>query len=346
MAQAPIAYVPIGTIEYHGPHLPLGTDLITAHAVCSDAAGRGGGVVLPALYLANGCLDLPHTLTFTPQLVAEWVDQTVAGLHHRGFTVVIVLTGHGPLDLIHLLKRVTRRHRSAQATAYGLCYLELTAARLAGPVTGEPTVIDHASTVETSWVLDLAPELVDLTTLSEDPQAVTAGVYGRNPRFTADAGFAAGQRAAAADLLASRAQALCRGEPLDDEADLRTYVRYGWPEPLVIDAVASTADGLVVELRNPGRASRYVTAVTEVTVSGAAVPLAEGFVCNTSPGETGERFALAELSPERGIYLRRGQAATLTLPAGRALPAAGASGSPAVALSIELGGVLPTVVTT
>ena len=89
----PLAYLPIGTLEFHGEHLPFGVDSFEAHGLCVRAAELSGGVVLPPVYLASGCLDLPFTLSFEPELVGAWVRATIDELVRRGFRAVVVLTG-------------------------------------------------------------------------------------------------------------------------------------------------------------------------------------------------------------------------------------------------------------
>ncbi len=49
--KCPVVYIPVGALEWHGVHNPLGTDGLKAHAICCEAALRYGGVVLPALFL-------------------------------------------------------------------------------------------------------------------------------------------------------------------------------------------------------------------------------------------------------------------------------------------------------
>lgn len=313
-ARAPIAYVPIGCIEYHGPHLPLGVDGLTAHAVCTHAALASGGVVHPVSYQANGCLDLPYTLTYPPSVVEGWARTVIEELHRRGAQLVVLLTGHGPLDLIHLLKRVSASYDAPGRRAYGLCYLELNAARLTEPELGEPTVIDHASTIETSWILAHYPELVNLETLPEEEDAKIVGVYGKNPRVTATADLGLMQRQAAAELLGERCQAMLRGEWVDDLDDLRRFVDLAWPEALEIDD-ASMKDGLShVIIRNPGRASRYVTGIREVVIDGERIDLVDATLSNYSEGEVGIPFDVGTLNAEQGIYVRRGQSLVLSLP--------------------------------
>jgi len=46
---APIAYLPLGTLEYHGPHLPVGSDMLQPLGLYGELARRVGGVVLPSL---------------------------------------------------------------------------------------------------------------------------------------------------------------------------------------------------------------------------------------------------------------------------------------------------------
>jgi creatinine amidohydrolase len=316
VAAAPIAWVPIGTLEHHGPHLPFGVDAFEAHGLLLEAAARAGGVVLPPTYVASGCLEMDFTLSFSRELVEAQVRETVALLARRGFRVVVVLTGHGPLDLVHLLKRVCAQATAAdsQLRAYGLCWLELNAAAMTGPEEGEPRVIDHAALVETSWMLALQPELVRLDRLADDPEAAHAGVYGRNPRFTASSDWGRETVDAAAALLAHRATDLLAGRELDDLADLRRFVECSWPEPMELDGAVSDGERTRLGLHNPGRASRYISAL-ELQVDGVAVDPALVVLTNDSPGETGEPIAAAALGRESGFYVRRGQTATLAIPA-------------------------------
>lgn len=334
---APLAFVPIGTLEYHGPHLPFGVDLFEAHGLCVRAAALAGGVVLPPTYLASGCLDLPFTLTFEFDLVHEWVRATLAQLYHCGFRVVVVLTGHGPLDLNHLLKRTCAEAEVAcpGLAAYGLCWLELNAARMKRPDDDEPTAVDHAALVETSWMLALEPQFVRLDRLSDDPEADHLGVYGRNPRFTSSAFFGEAQIAAAAELLAARARDLLAGRRLDAYEDLRRFVEFAWPEPLVLRADREHAGRLV--LVNPGRSSRYLTSL-ELEVDGMRLDPAAVSLVNANPGETGIPVGCGALGPESGFYVRRGQEATVEL-GGAALPL----GRRHVRAEIGLGGVATEV---
>jgi len=50
LRRAPVAYIPLGSLEWHGRHLPLGNDAIKAYEICLRAAERTEGVVFPPLY--------------------------------------------------------------------------------------------------------------------------------------------------------------------------------------------------------------------------------------------------------------------------------------------------------
>ena len=52
LAQAPVAYLPLGTIEWHGAHLPLGADGIQSEELFGMLAEDVGGIVLPMLFCA------------------------------------------------------------------------------------------------------------------------------------------------------------------------------------------------------------------------------------------------------------------------------------------------------
>ena len=242
--RAPVAWVPLGSLEYHADHLPNGTDGITGHGILVAAAQQLGGVVLPWSYVTIGTLALPWSFRYDAELVAETLRQTLRQLPDQGVRLAVVHTGHAPLDLVHLIKRVCAEIEAEipALRTYGVCYLELNAALGTGLGTAWPVAVDHASTTETSWVGALEPDLVDTTALPDDPAASIVGVYGPNPRFTADPALGATQLMAAAELLAVRAAALLRGKPFDTYADLRGFVARYWPEPLALTGRAGEPD--------------------------------------------------------------------------------------------------------
>jgi creatinine amidohydrolase len=341
LERAPIAWVPLGALEFHADHLPNGTDGLTGHGLLVAAAERLGGVVLPWSYLTMGTLALPWSFRYDATLVADALRQTLRQLPAYGVRLAVVHTGHGPLDLNHLIKRVCAevQGEGLGLQAFGLCYLELNAVLGTGLGTDWPVAVDHGSTMETSWVAALEPDLVETSRLADDPAAVTLGVYGPNPRFTVDPARGAAQIEAAAGLLVERAAAALRGEPNDPFADLRTFVERYWPERLSLAGRAgSTGDaggGAAILLTNPGPVSRYVSGL-EVRLDGQPVARDAISLVNPTPGETGIALAAVDLGPERGFYVRRLQTAEVRLPG----PVA--AGPHEVELVLSLAGVTAT----
>jgi len=53
LLEAPIAYLPLGTLEWHGRHLPLGADGLISSGFFVELAKKVGGIVLPMLFLGT-----------------------------------------------------------------------------------------------------------------------------------------------------------------------------------------------------------------------------------------------------------------------------------------------------
>ena len=319
MAAAPIAWLPLGALEFHAQHLPLGTDGFAAQAVVERAARLAGGVVLRWTALTLGTLHLEWTFRYGRELVEAMLRQTIEQLADHGARVVIVHTGHGPLDLAHLIKRVcaeielSGRH-GPDFRAYGLCYLELNAALGAGLGTEWPVAIDHGSITETSWVMAMAPELVHLERLPDDPAAEgIVGIYGPNPRSRASAAMGAAQLGGCAALLAERAGRLLEGERLDTMADLRDFVARYWPEPLRLGGRAGAPGEAAVLLMNHAPVSRYLTSLT-VRLDGDVIDADGVQLLNATLGEAGTPTPAGTLGPESGFYVRHDQTAEIRLP--------------------------------
>lgn len=339
LARAPVAWIPLGALEFHAPHLPNGTDGLTGHGLLAAAAERLGGVVLPWSYLTIGTLALPWSFRYDPGLVAEALRQTLRQLPSNGVRLAVVHTGHAPLDLIHLIKRVCAEVEAEGLgmRAMGLCYLELNAVLGTGLGTDWPVAVDHGSTMETSWISALAPDLVATDRLPDDPASAIVGVYGPNPRFTVDAATGAAQIDAAATLLTERAASALRGELHDPFADLRAFVGRYWPERLTLAGRAgepgAAAGGSAILVTNPAPVSRYLSGL-ELRLDGEPVPKASVSLVNPTPGETGIPIAATDLGPERGFYVRRLQTAEIRL------TATVAPGTHAVDLVLNLAGVV------
>ncbi len=203
LAAAPIAYVPLGTLEWHGEHLPLGSDGLQSRGFFERIAEQIGGIVLPMLYLGpdrrrvEGATDLIGMdyaeTTVPPQQLdgsAYWVDDALFGnmldaivraLARAGFRI-IVAHGHGPSTIAFrnampdFEKRYgVRCHHCWNRDAARTDHLGL--------------MIDHAAANETSLMMALHPELVHMQQAPTDLNIVLTGVGGRDPRTHASAEY-------------------------------------------------------------------------------------------------------------------------------------------------------------
>ncbi|MFN8623720.1 MAG: creatininase family protein [Chloroflexota bacterium] len=344
LARAPIAWLPMGAVEYHAEHLPFGTDGFTATAVVERAARLVGGVVLPWSALTMGTLALPWSLSYDADLVERALRSTIEQLAAHGARAVVVHTGHGPLDLSHLIKRVCAEVEATAPggpdfRAYGVCYLELNAANRVQLGTDWPVAIDHGATIETSWALATVPDLVRMERLPADPDGTMLAVYGPNPRTRASQELGEGQVEGCVQLLAGRARRMLAGERIDQLADLRAFVRDYWPEPLQVGGRAGAPGEGALTLLNPGPVSRYLSSVA-VTLDGVALDPAGITLVNPTVGETGVPFPAATLGPEHGFYVRRHQLAEVRL------PVALTPGPHRVELELGLAGVTTTLLGT
>ena len=63
----PVGYLPVGCLERHGDHLPMGLDVIKAHGICCILAERIGGIVFPPHHYAGIHMMPPeHLMKFAP----------------------------------------------------------------------------------------------------------------------------------------------------------------------------------------------------------------------------------------------------------------------------------------
>ena len=193
--EKPIAYLPLGTLEWHGEHLPLGTDAIISEGVMVECAQRFGGIVMPPIHLGpdrtalqdDGAtlhgMDTSDKTTPNRQLPGScyWVsegfylsliDEILKQIKRAGFQAVFA-SGHGPSN------RSWNQNREEREKRFGMKLLGVP------PDFAKSWKIqnDHAAISETSAILAIRPELADLSQLPEDRAIWPQGVNGRqDPR--------------------------------------------------------------------------------------------------------------------------------------------------------------------
>ena len=92
-----VAIVPLGIIEKHGPHLPLGTDLFEAREVAFNAATQEYAIVFPP-YFSGQIFEAKHqpgTIAYSNELMWKALEETCIELSRNGLKKIIILNGHG-----------------------------------------------------------------------------------------------------------------------------------------------------------------------------------------------------------------------------------------------------------
>ena len=94
-AQTPVI-VPFGTVEQHGPHLPLSTDTLQASAVASMAAQKVKAIVAPPVHYGqcSSTRNHPGTVTLSADTLRSVARDLITSLSGHGFTKIILFSGH------------------------------------------------------------------------------------------------------------------------------------------------------------------------------------------------------------------------------------------------------------
>ena len=198
----PLAYLPIGTIEWHGEHNSTGLDSLKAHALCIQSAKKGGGLVFPPLWYGEhreiqlmetnresrdkiaekmhlpsenftfgymGGQTVEHQAYFYCQLLSNIMDQ----IKSLGFEAIFILCGHYPLAQYASFAGSIFNRRTD---------IPVFTAKESDLVSDLGYRGDHAGKWETSLLMALDPGLTDLSRLPNDRSIRPIGVGGEDPR--------------------------------------------------------------------------------------------------------------------------------------------------------------------
>ena len=163
----PAIYVPFGSIEWHGYHNPVGLDAVKAHEQLVGLASRVGGVVYPPVFFGagGGHTDWPSSFMVSSEPMVQIVTELLPGFERDGYRKVILLSGHYPNRAAYL-DAARAAYLGAGGTMGVLTLVENEAPGTAG---------DHAAKAETSYMLHLLPELVDMARLQVGRQGGLGG---------------------------------------------------------------------------------------------------------------------------------------------------------------------------
>jgi creatinine amidohydrolase len=180
--RCPVAYVPIGPLEWHSLHMPLGTDGLNATAVATRVAERAGGVVLPTFFWGTERerpqdmaadlgfekdsyvvgMDFPAnilpSLYCREEFLALLVRELLGLLIKQQYKLIVLVNGHGARNHLDTLQRLAIEFSATSPARVLLA--------TAWPSKGDlDTFTGHADAGETSVMMALCPDSVDVKAL-------------------------------------------------------------------------------------------------------------------------------------------------------------------------------------
>jgi creatinine amidohydrolase len=160
------AILPIGILEKHGPHAPIGSDLIQARDLVARAVKQEYAVVFPDYFYGQiyEARHQPGTFALPSRLIWDLLDATCAEMARNGFKKILIVNSHGgnpnflrffiQAQLEHQRDYVVYLHEPESDTAFAS---EVTRLHKSDPATDM-----HAGETETATLLALRPDLVHL----------------------------------------------------------------------------------------------------------------------------------------------------------------------------------------
>ena len=161
--------LPFGIVEKHGPHLPLGTDLINVRYAALHGAEQEYAVVFPDYYFGQifEARHEPGTVAYSAKLQLELLQETTDEMARNGCKKVIIVNGHG--GNVHLLPFFAQAQLAAPKDY--VVYIYQRGSYPTGRPPMKTTVDMHAGESETAHVRISRPDLVHMDRATQESGA-------------------------------------------------------------------------------------------------------------------------------------------------------------------------------
>lgn len=156
--------MPVGSLEQHGPHLPVSTDSVIVEYVARIVASKVRAFVLPVISYGISYEHFPmFNVSISSKTLAAMAEDICTSLLENRIREVIFINGHhGNMGALQYLAQVALRHAVAGSSVHTLHYWHALKQEF-----------DHAGYVETSLMLHIAPELVRMDKASPGLKRLT-----------------------------------------------------------------------------------------------------------------------------------------------------------------------------
>ena len=181
------AVIPIGVVEKHGPHLPLGTDLLDAREVALRAVRKEYSIVFPPYYFSQifEAKHQPGAVAYSARLIWDVLQETLDEIARNGVKKIILVNGHGGNNsfLPFFCQSQLARRRD-----YAIYLFQPSGDPEADPRVKalRKTPVDmHAGEIETSTVLAHRPDIAHPERAREQSGSDQARLEGLQDAYTA-----------------------------------------------------------------------------------------------------------------------------------------------------------------
>ena len=138
-----IAIIPVGSIEQHGPHLPISTDSDIVTEIAFRLSEKINGLLLPTISYGISSEHFPFfNLSVKKSTLSRMLDDICGSLIKNGISRILIINGHyGNLDSLKDFERKKKKSRKIKVSSYWK-YMD--------------REFDHAGNVETSIMLAIS----------------------------------------------------------------------------------------------------------------------------------------------------------------------------------------------
>jgi creatinine amidohydrolase len=158
--------LPIGILEKHGPHAPMGSDLIHVREWAARATKTEYAVVFPDFFYGqiNEARHQPGTFALPPRVVWDLLEATCDEIGRNGFKKILIVNGHGgnPELIRYFMQTLLGRRRDYVVYFFTPDEDAEAAAQVRALRKSDPAGDMHAGERETSTLLYLRPDLVEM----------------------------------------------------------------------------------------------------------------------------------------------------------------------------------------